>query len=101
LAHIGHDVIEARDGQEGLRLFPDSNAELVITDLVMPEKEGLEVLMELRGSHPDLKIIAMSGGGRQNPADNLRIAKYLGASLVLYKPIMLQDLKAALEKVLA
>ncbi len=62
LAHFGHTVIEARNGKEGLELFQHANADLVITDIVMPEKEGLEVLMELRKKHPPVKIIAISGG---------------------------------------
>jgi two-component system, chemotaxis family, chemotaxis protein CheY len=86
LSHAGHIVIEACDGSEGLAKFSESEAELVITDLVMPEKEGLEVIMELRKLYPNLKIIAISGGGRFTAAENLRIARYLGAVTVLGKP---------------
>jgi CheY-like chemotaxis protein len=63
LEHFGHTVIEARDGTEGLALFQHANADLVITDIVMPEKDGLEVLRELRRMHPSVKIIAISGPG--------------------------------------
>ena len=64
LTEFGHTVIEARDGQEGLKLFPQANADLVITDIVMPEKDGIEVLIELRKKQPPVNIIAISGGGR-------------------------------------
>ena len=57
LAHFGHSVIEARNGKEGLELFQHANADLLITDIVMPEKEGLEVLMELRKKHPPVKSL--------------------------------------------
>jgi len=100
LKFLGHSVIEARNGVEGLKQFAKSGADLVITDLMMPEKEGLEVLMELRRTHPDLKVIAMSGGGRQGVGDNLRMAKYLGATKVLAKPASLEEFKAAILEVL-
>ncbi|MEO5957891.1 MAG: response regulator [Opitutaceae bacterium] len=64
LIHFGHTVIEARNGREGLELFAEARPELVITDIVMPEKEGLEVIIELRAHRPPVKIIAISGGGR-------------------------------------
>jgi CheY-like chemotaxis protein len=63
LTHSGHFVIEARNGKEGLAMFTHADADLVITDIVMPEKEGLEVLMGLRKKEPPVKIIAISGGG--------------------------------------
>src|SRR5471030_3027511 len=69
LTHFGHTVIEARNGKEGLALFPHAAADLVITDIVMPEQEGLGVLLEWRSKEPPVKIIAMSGGGRINATD--------------------------------
>jgi DNA-binding response OmpR family regulator len=86
LIHFGHVVIEARNGKEGLALFDGANVDLLITDIVMPEKEGLEVLMELRKKQTTVKIIAISGGGRQGGTDYLHIAKLMGASAVLAKP---------------
>ena len=101
LTRFGHTVIEARNGREGILLFPQAAADLVITDIVMPEKEGLEVLMELRGKHPLVKIIAISGGGRTNSASNyLHLAKKLGAAQVLEKPFPAQVLMAAVDEVL-
>jgi DNA-binding response OmpR family regulator len=92
----GHTVIEARDGQEGLDLFRQAGADLVITDIVMPEKEGLAVLMELRNAHPPVHVIAISGGGQ----DYLATATLLGAAKVLVKPFPIAVLIAAIEELL-
>jgi YesN/AraC family two-component response regulator len=100
LNQFGHLVIEARNGREGMELFMDANADLVITDIVMPEKEGLEVLMEMRKMSPAMKIIAISGGGRVNPTDYLRMAGFLGAAKVLAKPISSEALIGAINEVL-
>lgn len=100
LVHFGHTVIEARNGKEGLELFQHANADLLITDIVMPEKEGLEVLMELRRSHSRVKIIAISGGGRQNAEDYLHMAKRMGAAKVLAKPFSTDVLIAAIDELL-
>jgi CheY-like chemotaxis protein len=101
LAHFGHTVIEARNGKEGLELFKTANADLVITDIVMPEKEGLEVLIELRERQvPPVKIIAISGGGRQKAGDYLRLAKLMGAARVLAKPFSNEVLIAAINELL-
>ena len=101
LAHFGHTVIEARNGREGLELFKTVNADLVITDIVMPEKEGLEVLIKLRAKQvPPVKIIAISGGGRQKAADYLRLAKLMGAARVLAKPFSNEVLLAVIDELL-
>ena len=100
LEHHGHTVIEACNGQEGLELFEHADADLVITDIVMPEKEGLSVLMALRKKQPPVKVIAMSGGGRQSAVDYLRMAKMLGAAKVLAKPFSTEALVAAIDELL-
>ena len=100
LTSMGHTVIEAANGKEGLQKFAEHGADLVITDLVMPETEGFEVLMTLRGEHPEVKIIAISGGGRQGASDNLKMAKYLGASRVIPKPMTMAQLTEALNELL-
>ena len=92
----GHTVIEARDGQEGLDLFRQGGADLVITDILMPEKEGLAVLMELRTAQSPVNIIAISGGGQ----NYLATAKLLGAAKVLLKPFPIAVLIAAIEELL-
>ena len=100
LAHFGHTVIEARNGKEGLELFSHADADLIITDLIMPEKEGLELLMELREMRTAVKIIAMSGGGRNSAADYLPIAKLMGAAKVLSKPFSNEVLVATINELL-
>jgi len=101
LTHFGHTVIEARNGKEGLELFKQADPELVITDIVMPEKEGFTVLRELRTKQvPLVKVIAISGGGKQSAADILRMAKLLGAAKVLTKPFSNEALIAAINELL-
>jgi DNA-binding response OmpR family regulator len=99
LAHGGHTVTEAVDGRDGLLRFKAKVPQLVITDLIMPEKEGLEFMMEVRKSHPAVKFIAMSGANRRG-TDYLRVAKYLGAAQVLSKPFTPEVLLSAVEGVL-
>jgi DNA-binding response OmpR family regulator len=102
LTHFGHVVIEARDGQEGLALFASSNADVLITDIVMPEKEGLAFLMELRAMDHRVKIIAISGGGRlQAASDYLHMAKQMGATRVFQKPFSNGALLGAITELLA
>ena len=101
LTDFGHTVIEARNGREGLALFPHACADLVITDIVMPESEGFEVLMTLRDKQPPVRIIAISGGGLQSPTDYLQMAKGMGAAKVLEKPFSNEALMAAIDEVLA
>ena len=101
LTHFGHTVIEARNGREGLAVFDDIDADLLITDIVMPERDGLEVLMELHARHPPLKIIAISGGGRHLEAkDCLHTATVMGAAKVLVKPFRNEELMAAVNELL-
>jgi DNA-binding response OmpR family regulator len=101
LVRFGHAVIEAGNGRQGLTQFQPANFDLVITDLVMPEKEGIEVVIELRKHIPRVKIIAISGGGRANTAaEYLAMARGLGADLVLAKPFPHEALLAAINGLL-
>jgi CheY-like chemotaxis protein len=100
LEHVGHTVIEARDGNEGLALFGHATADLVITDMVMPETEGFEVLRALRSTHPPVKIIAISGAGWDSGAGYLQMAKHLGAAKVLAKPFSADALMTAINELL-
>lgn len=86
LEEAGHEVAEARNGQEAIRLYRQSPAELLITDIVMPEKDGLETIFELRQDFRDLKIIAMSGARRSGVNSYLQMAQQLGAHRVFVKP---------------
>jgi len=70
----GHEVVDTSNGKEGIKFFRENGADLIITDIVMPEKEGLETIMELRRDFPDIKVIAISGGGRVDPVSYLTLA---------------------------
>jgi DNA-binding response OmpR family regulator len=83
----GYDVLEAADGNQGLTSFRSFRTDLVITDIVMPEREGVETIMAMRTEFPSVKIIAVSGGGLGAPWDYLMLAKKLGAQVTLEKPL--------------
>ena len=83
----GYHVLSAEDGKQGLNVFHNERPDLIITDLIMPEKEGIETIRDIRDACPDAKIIAISGGGRNGTKDYLRIARQLGASEVIAKPL--------------
>ena len=100
LEYEGLEVLEAGDGEEGLRLFADSPVQLVITDILMPNKEGLETIMGLRRKYPQLPIIAISGGGFSGSLDYLSTANKLGATLTIAKPFTRQQMIDAVNKVL-
>jgi CheY-like chemotaxis protein len=101
LTSVGHEVVEAEDGLEGTRLFEESDFDLVITDLIMPEKEGIETILDLKGRYPEVKILVISGGlsfgGRAvDRSGPLMDAEALGADASLAKPF---DLKTLIEQV--
>ena len=100
LALAGHTVIEAADGREGLDRFRWVGADLVVTDIVMPETEGMEVLRELRSARPPVPVIAISGGGLGSGKDYLAMATVLGAAKVLLKPFPSAVLIAAIAELL-
>ena len=95
----GHTVIEARNGAEGVDLFPQAGAGLVITDIVMPDKDGLDVLAALREQVPPVNIIAISGA-TDSAEDYLDLAHRMGAVKVLLKPFSIAALIAAVDEVL-
>ena len=99
LENAGHQVTEAGDGREGIRLYQEQPADVVICDLYMPEKDGLETIRELRGSG-DVKIIAISGDGPANSSPLLKIALAFGAGQVLSKPIDTEMILEAVQQVL-
>ena len=83
----GHRVTCAEDGRQGVKAFRDIQPDVVVTDIIMPDKEGLETIVELRAMWPKGPIIAISGGGRSGgPANYLELARSLGATAVLAKP---------------
>lgn len=101
LRQMSHEVVEAAEGAEGVGLFQSRAFDLVITDLIMPGQEGIETISVLVKLCPQVKIIAMSGGGRTSPESNLKMSKRLGAKAVLAKPFSMEDLGTAIETVLA
>ena len=94
LEDADHLVEEAADGEEGMTRFRASPADVVITDIFMPEKEGLETIDEIKRDYPQTKIIAISGGGSIGPEDYLEIAERVGADCSLSKPFDVQLLVA-------
>ncbi len=96
LLKLGYEVVEARNGKEAIEEFEKARVDLVLTDIVMPEKEGLETINTLKRKQADLKIIAMSGGGRGSATDYLKMAKIMGADHILPKPFSNQEMAAIL-----
>ena len=92
LSREGYQVTQARDGAEALRLWRDHGSDLVITDLHMPEKNGIETILELLSHSPGIRIIAMSGGGQTKRLDLLSNASMLGAVLTIEKPFTLSEM---------
>lgn len=95
-----HDVTTASDGNAAMAALAQGTFDVVVTDIVMPDKEGIEMIMEMRKLKPDLPIIAMSGGGRGSSADYLEMAALLGAKKTLAKPFSTQALVDAVSDVL-
>jgi DNA-binding response OmpR family regulator len=96
----GYEVICAVDGEEGLRMFESASPQLVITDIIMPNKEGRETIMQIRSRDPSMPIIAVSGSDRIGNADVLQMALRLGANEILAKPFKPQELVAAVRRLL-
>jgi CheY-like chemotaxis protein len=101
LSRAGYDTTEAANGRVGIKLQKESPADLILTDLIMPEQEGLETIMEIRRLFPKTRIVAMSGGGHDGVMDFLPMARKLGASKTLNKPFTTVQLLAAVREVLA
>ena len=102
LERQGYEVIDASDGREGIRLYRQVPTDLIITDIIMPGKEGVETIIELKRDFPDVKIIAISGGSRGLDAKNcLSYVKGLGVSHVFTKPFDREELLEAILELLA
>ncbi len=101
LEREGHRVYLANDGVEALAQAKKYNIDVLITDIIMPRKEGIETIVEIREMNPEVKIIAISGGGRRGNQDFLRMAEMVGANYSLTKPFephdLLKILKTCLE----
>ena len=100
LERDGYEVIEAPDGVEGIKVYRQNPADLIITDLIMPNKDGIGMIIELKKEFPDVMIIAMSGGGLNKPDGYLKGAKKLGAACTLTKPIDREEMLKAVKDIL-
>jgi CheY-like chemotaxis protein len=96
----GHSVVHAGDGVEALKALVAIPADLVVLDMLMPNMDGLETIIEMRRSHPAVKILAISSGGPMGPHDLLRTAKLFGADDTLIKPLTFSTFGAAVERLL-
>jgi DNA-binding NtrC family response regulator len=101
LTRAGFNIHSTADGEEALRFIQKNAVSLVITDLIMPQIEGIELIVRLRKARPDLKVIAVSGGGRLRPETFLDAAKSLGAWKTMTKPFSTPELIASIREALA
>ena len=101
LERLGHEVTLASNGNEALALYRQKQAEVIFLDLIMPGKEGIETITDLRREFPCAKIIAMSGGGRMGPQNYLDLASKLGALRTMSKPFTFAQVQQVVEEVLA
>lgn len=98
LEQAGHEVAEAEDGRDGLRLFQEQPVPVVVIDLIMPEQEGIETIIALRKmASKTLRIVVISGGGRIQAKDLLPMAVKFGADATLTKPFLKEELLACVE----
>jgi DNA-binding response OmpR family regulator len=101
LEREGYEVDEADDGQAGIRLYRENPADLIITDIILPNLPGSSVISRLWYEFPELKVIAISGGGvAYGPSEYLNFARELGARRILPKPFKRDELLAAVREVL-
>jgi len=100
LEREGYEVVEAPDGVEGIKVYRQNPADLIITDLIMPNKDGIGMIIDLKKEFPDVNIIAMSGGGLNKPDGYLKGAKKLGAACTLTKPIDREEMLKAVKDIL-
>lgn len=100
LARLGHAMVEAGEGNEAIRQLKDAPPDLIITDIIMPGREGIETIMVVRSLLPEVPIIAMSGGGSFGGSAYLQVAERLGASATIMKPFKIHELQEQVEALL-
>ncbi len=101
LRGAGHAVVGAADGREAAQMIASQPFDIVMTDLIMPERDGLEFIAEVRAKYPNVRVIAMSGGGHIARDSYLRIAQGFGAHAILEKPFENREVFSAIESALA
>jgi len=100
VSSVGYDTVLAANGEEGLERFQEQPCDLVITDMVMPVKDGLQTILDLRADFPDLPVIAISGGGAISKERYLAVASYLDRVITVAKPFSINSITDAIEKLL-
>ena len=100
LTSLGHEIMQAENGKEGMSVLEKTPPDLIITDIMMPEMDGLEILMQLRNRNVSVPVIAISGGMRSLPVNFLQQAKLFGARYVFEKPVPLDVLRNAVTELL-
>ncbi|MEE9368531.1 MAG: response regulator [Pontiella sp.] len=100
LRGAGYEVLSAENGKVGMKIMQENRPDLIITDILMPEMDGLEILLQIRNEHDNMPIIAISGGMRALPINFLRQAKLFGACHVFEKPVPLNVLLEAIQTIL-
>jgi len=100
LEDAGYEMRVASNGKVGCELYHENPSDLVITDIFMPEKEGIETILELKEDFSDIKILAISGGGNRGELSYLDMAKDMGAEAIMPKPIKIADLITKVEEMI-
>jgi DNA-binding response OmpR family regulator len=100
LENAGHQVMDASNAETGYQIFVDEDPELVITDILMPDTDGIELITRLRREKPDVPIIAISGGGKCPAELYLSSSQYLGATRTLPKPFRREELLQTVDEIL-
>jgi len=100
LKKAGHEVLEACDGSEVAQHLADASIDLVVTDILMPEQEGIQTILQIRRSNPDVKIIGMSGGGAGGAEHYLEMAREFGANATMLKPFKKTQLLELVDELL-
>jgi len=100
LLNEGYHVLEASNGKHAMEFLKNESPELVITDIIMEEMDGVEIILEIRENYPDIKIIAMSGGSKISSEDYLDSASDLGADRIFNKPFALSDMLNAIKELI-
>ena len=100
LQNEGYDVLSSSNGKNGLKLLGKNRIDVVITDIIMPDKDGIDTIREIKKTYRNTKIIAMSGGGKIAAKEYLTFVKQLGVRHTLSKPFEKEQILSALEAVL-
>jgi DNA-binding response OmpR family regulator len=100
LERAGYEVVTAADGRKGVQLFQELRPDLVITDIIMPDKEGIQTTLEIRALQPDARIIVISGGGRTKSRELPKLAQQLSGADILAKPFEAAELLAKVRQAL-